>query len=71
MHLFNRDNIYIFSFRILPVERNRRDQDRLGVEWEESGRDFFYSIMDMECQYFCESESKLLECSDSGGWDRI
>ncbi len=32
---------------------------------------FLHSVMDMECECFCESKAKLLECGDSGGWSRI
>ena len=27
--------------------------------------------MKFMCECFCESESELLECGESGGWDRI
>ncbi len=37
------------------------------MEWEKSGR----SVMDMECECFCESKSELPECGDRGGWGRI
>ena len=33
----------IFSFRILYVDQNREDQDRLGVEWEKRMK-FAHSI---------------------------
>jgi hypothetical protein len=42
-------NIPLFSFRILPIDQSRGDWDCLGVEWDESGHDFFFSIPDMEC----------------------
>ena len=32
---------------------------------------FMCSVTDMECEFFCESESNLLECGHSGGWGRI
>ena len=32
---------------------------------------FSHSVTDMECEFICESKSKLLECGDSGSWGRI
>jgi hypothetical protein len=32
---------------------------------------FLHSIMDMKCKCFSDSQAKLLEGSDSGGWGRI
>jgi len=32
---------------------------------------FMHHVTDMECEHFFESETELLECSGSGGWDRI
>lgn len=38
------------------------------MEWEKSG----HKITIMECECFCESKSKLLECAgDSGGWAKL
>jgi len=32
---------------------------------------FTLSVVDMECECFCESKSKWLDCGDSGGLIRI
>ncbi len=41
---------------------------RGGGEWGESGHEVFCSITDMKCKCFSDSEAKVLESSDSGGW---
>ncbi len=61
----------MFSFRILPFDQNREDWDCSGVEWDVSGHNFFCSVADMECDCFCEGETKLLECINSECWGRV
>ncbi len=48
---------------------------RIGITGGWGGKrvvmNFWHSVMDMECECFCESKAELLECGDSGDWSRI
>ena len=59
--------------------REKHDETGVGAmievgaqrEWEQRVMKFTRSVVDMECECFCESKSKWLDCGDSGGLIRI